>query len=75
MISAFVDECWTRYPSEDRIVVAMLQANVPSWKTLEACGFRRVWEGHLESSDPSDQGPSFIYVLGRPVDGHALPAR
>ncbi len=66
IVTALVDECWERYASEDRIVVALLQDNVASWKTLEACGFRRVWEGDLESTDPSDQGPSFIYVLDRP---------
>lgn len=76
VISAFVDECWERYPSEHRIVVAMQQDNAASWKALEACGFRRVWEGRLESSGPSDEGPSFIYVRGRPGPDPdtALPA-
>ncbi len=65
MIASFVDECWRRYPSEDRIVVAVQQDNVASWKALEGAGFRRAWAGDLESSDPSDQGPSFVYVTLR----------
>ncbi len=65
MISRFAAECWRRYPSEDRIVVALQQDNVGSWKALAAAGFRRVWEGDIESSDPSDRGPSFVYVADR----------
>ncbi len=65
MISEFVGDCWRRYPLEDRIVVVLQQANAASWKALEASGFRRVWEGQFESTDPSDRGPSFLYVLGR----------
>ena len=65
MISGFAAECWSRHPSEDRIVVALQQDNVASWKALEAAGFRRAWEGDIESSDPSDRGHSFIYVVAR----------
>jgi aminoglycoside 6'-N-acetyltransferase len=65
MISRFVDSCFLHYPSEDRIVVGLQQDNVASWKALQAAGFRRAWAGDLESSDPSDQGPSYIYVLER----------
>jgi aminoglycoside 6'-N-acetyltransferase len=65
MISQFVHDSWRRYPSGNRIAVAVQQDNVASWKALEAAGFRRAWEGHLESSDPSDRGPSFMYVVDR----------
>ncbi len=65
LISGFVAESWNRYPSAERIVVAVQQGNVASWKALEASGFRRVWEGELASSDPSDRGPSFIYIANR----------
>ena len=72
MISALVEECWERYAAENRIVVDVLEDNVASWKTLESCGFRRVWAGQLESSHPSDQGPSFIYVLDRPRPAQSI---
>ena len=65
MIARFAAECWSRHPSEDRIVVALQQDNVASWKALEAAGFRRAWDGDIESSDPSDQRPGFIYVVVR----------
>ncbi len=66
MISEFVLDSWRNYPSEDRVVVALQQENIASWKALEASGFQRVWAGELESSDPSDRGPSYVYVLDRP---------
>jgi aminoglycoside 6'-N-acetyltransferase len=65
MISQFVSSSWNRYPSAERIVVALQQRNIASWRALEASGFRRVWEGDLQSSDPSDRGPSFIYIANR----------
>jgi aminoglycoside 6'-N-acetyltransferase len=65
MIAEFATACWKRYPSADRITVAVQQDNLASWKALEASGFRRVWAGHLESDDPSDEGPSFVYVAHR----------
>jgi aminoglycoside 6'-N-acetyltransferase len=65
MISAFIVDSWRTYPAEDRIVVALQQDNIASWKALEAAGFRRSWAGELESTDPSDRGPSYVYVLDR----------
>jgi aminoglycoside 6'-N-acetyltransferase len=68
LIARFVDVSWERYRSADQIAVALQQDNVASWKALETCGFRRVWEGDLVSSDPSDRGPSFIYIADRNHD-------
>lgn len=68
MISQFADASWERYPSVDRITVALQQDNIASWKALEAAGFRRIWTGDLVSSDPSDRGPSFIYSVDRNRD-------
>jgi hypothetical protein len=66
MISQFADTCWVRYPSAGQITVVLQQDNVASWKALDASGFRRVWSGNIESSDPSDRGPSFIYIAEKP---------
>ena len=65
VISRFAEACLLRHPAERRIVVGLQQDNVASWRALEAAGFRRAWAGELESSDPSDEGPSFIYLLDR----------
>jgi aminoglycoside 6'-N-acetyltransferase len=68
IICQFVATCWERYPSEGEVVVAVQQENRASWRALETSGFRRLWEGDIESSDPSDEGPSFIYVGRRGDD-------
>jgi aminoglycoside 6'-N-acetyltransferase len=65
LISQFVADSLGRYPSAERIVVAVQQDNVASWKALETSGFRRAWAGKLMSSDPSDRGPSYIYIADR----------
>ena len=68
LIPRFVDASWKRYPSANRIAVALQQENIASWKALEAAGFRRAWAGDLLSCDPSDRGLSFIYIVERNQD-------
>jgi aminoglycoside 6'-N-acetyltransferase len=46
--------------------VAVQQENPASWRALEGAGFQRVWAGMLDSDDPSDQGPSYLYSMRRP---------
>lgn len=67
VISAFVEETWARYPDVPSVVVAVQQANRRSWRALEKAGFRRAWAGMLDSDDPSDEGPSYVYELARPA--------
>ncbi len=62
VIDAFVESTWRRYPSSSEIVVTVDQANRRSWRALEKVGFERTWAGEIESEDPSDAGPSFVYV-------------
>jgi aminoglycoside 6'-N-acetyltransferase len=62
IIDAFVESTWQRYPGALEIVVAVQQANGRSWRALEKAGFERTWVGNIESDDPSDVGPSFVYV-------------
>jgi aminoglycoside 6'-N-acetyltransferase len=54
---------WRPVPS---IVVTVQQDNRASWRVLERAGFQRVWAGELDSPDPSDQGPEYVYRRGRP---------
>lgn len=58
-------DTFSRYPDVDRVIVAMQQANRASWRALERVGFDRRWAGLLDSPDPSDAGPSYVYVLSR----------
>ena len=66
IIDAFARATWERYPELVAIVVAVQQANRQSWRALEKAGFQRDWSGTLESDDPSDAGPSYVYVRFRP---------
>ena len=65
-VARFTAETWARYPEIEVVAVAVQQANRRSWRALEKCGFRRTWAGELDSDDPSDAGPSFLYQLARP---------
>jgi aminoglycoside 6'-N-acetyltransferase len=47
------------------VVVTVQQDNPASWRVLEKAGFERVWAGELDSPDPSDTGPEYVYRLSR----------
>lgn len=64
-IRQLLGDTFSRYPDVDSVVVAMQQANRASWRALEHVGFKRRWAGLLDSPDPSDAGPSYIYVVNR----------
>jgi aminoglycoside 6'-N-acetyltransferase len=66
MIDAFVDLTWDRHPDITAVIVAVDQNNEASWHALEGAGFLRAWAGLLDSDDPSDQGPHYLYVRRRP---------
>ncbi|MDQ3573800.1 MAG: acetyltransferase [Actinomycetota bacterium] len=65
IIGRFVEDTWERYPELSAIVVPVQQANQRSWRALEKAGFERTWSGMLDSDDPSDEGPSHVYVRCR----------
>jgi len=64
-ISLFVADTFATYSDIEWIVVSMQQANRSSWRALERVGFTRRWAGLLVSPDPSDAGPTFVYVRHR----------
>jgi aminoglycoside 6'-N-acetyltransferase len=70
-ISLITAETFRRYPRADAIVAAPQQANVGSWRALERAGYQRWWSGLLESSDPADAGPAYLYGIRRPLSAPA----
>jgi len=64
-IREFTALVFERYPEIDLVGAAPQQANIASWKALENAGYERHWAGMLESDDPSDEGPAFVYVKHR----------
>jgi aminoglycoside 6'-N-acetyltransferase len=73
MIAAFVAHTFAALPGIDEVVVAVQQDNYRSWRAVEKAGFARVWSGVLASDDPSDAGPSFVYVHARVAGAPAEP--
>ena len=67
MIGEFLQDRWRRYPDATCSIVDVDPANAHSWRALEKNGYRAVWEGQLELSDPRDQGTSRVYRLDRPT--------
>jgi aminoglycoside 6'-N-acetyltransferase len=67
IIACFTDVTWERFPDVVAVVVAVQQANRRSCRALEKAGFERDWSGVLRSVDPSDAGPSHVYVRLRPI--------
>jgi aminoglycoside 6'-N-acetyltransferase len=65
MITKGSAEIWLQHPEIVAIVVAVQQDNRPSWRALEKAGYRRTWSGTIASGDPSDSGPSYVYLLDR----------
>ena len=64
-IRIFTADALARYPGANAVVAAPQQANLASWKALERAGFERAWAGQLESDDPGDAGPAYVYCLRR----------
>ena len=64
-ISAFTTMTLQRYRQADTVVAAPQQANVASWRALERAGYTRWWSGQLDSADPGDAGPAYLYGIRR----------
>ena len=65
-IARFAEETLATYRDVDAVCAVPQQANVASWRALEKAGFRRDRAVEkIESDDPADDGPAFIYVLTR----------
>ena len=66
MIERFSTQLFADLPEIDVIVVTPQADNLASCRALERAGYEHVWHGRLDSDDPSDAGPSAIYVRRRP---------
>jgi aminoglycoside 6'-N-acetyltransferase len=65
VIAAFSAHTFATAHGIEEIVVGVQQANRRSWRALEKAGYTRVFAGMIESDDPSDAGPSYVYVRRR----------
>jgi len=71
VVNAFTLATLDRHPEITCVAVAVQQDNRASWRALEKAGYDRVFTGMIRSSDPSDDGLSYVYVRRRPPAGAA----
>jgi aminoglycoside 6'-N-acetyltransferase len=65
-IRRFTADTFEVFSDVEAICAVPQQANVASWRALEKAGFRREQTvAKIESDDPADDGPAFIYVKRR----------
>ena len=65
MIAQAVRETWTVHPDAPVILVAVVAANVASWRALEKAGLERIAEGEMEPDNPVDEPLHYVYRAGR----------
>ena len=66
MIAAAVEETWKSYSDAPAVLVAVVAANVASWRALEKAGLTRVAEGPMPPDNPIDDPLHYIYRADRP---------
>jgi aminoglycoside 6'-N-acetyltransferase len=66
MIAAAVEDTWKACPRAPAVLVAVVAANVASWRALEKAGLRRVAEGAISPDNPVDDPLHYIYRADRP---------
>jgi aminoglycoside 6'-N-acetyltransferase len=66
MIAAAVEDTWNSYSDAPAVLVAVVAANVASWRALEKAGLKRVAEGLMSPDNPIDDALRYIYRVDRP---------
>lgn len=66
MIAAAIKDTWTAHPAAPAVLVAVVAANVASWRALEKAGLRRIAEGAMSPDNPVDDPRHYFYRCDRP---------
>lgn len=66
MIRAAVERVWAELPGTSTVLVAVVAANLASWRTLERAGLTRIAEGPLTPDNPVDGPLHYLYRADRP---------
>jgi aminoglycoside 6'-N-acetyltransferase len=67
LIKAAVEQTWTDYPDAPAVIVAVVAANIASWRALEKAGLMRVAEGPMTPDNPIDDPLHYVYRVDRPA--------
>jgi aminoglycoside 6'-N-acetyltransferase len=66
MIAAIIEDTWHAHPATPAVLVAVVAANVASWRALERAGLRRIGEGAMQPEHPADDPLHYVYRVDRP---------
>ena len=66
IIAMAVQSTWRDYPAAPAVLVAVVAANIASWRALEKAGLRRIAEGAMEPDNPVDDPLHYVYRVDRP---------
>lgn len=66
VIRHVVERTWADLPAATDVVVAVVAANVASWRAVERAGLPRVAEVDIEPDNPVDDPRHHVYRLPRP---------
>ncbi|MGV8964894.1 MAG: GNAT family N-acetyltransferase [Cellulomonas sp.] len=66
MIGAAIEKTWAEHPSVPVVLVAVVAANVASWRALEKAGMQRIAAGPMEPDNPIDDPLHYVYRIDRP---------
>lgn len=65
LIDAATVDIFGEFPQVRSVVAGVMVRNRRSWRALEKAGFDRLREQFLESDEPVDNGPGYLYVRHR----------
>lgn len=66
MIATVVADTWQTLPDASAILVAVVAANVASWRALEKAGLTRIAAGEMTPDNPIDDPLHYVYRIDRP---------
>ncbi len=66
MIAAAIEDTWRSYPDTPAVLVAVVAANVASWRALEKAGLQRIAQGAMSPDNPIDDPLHYVYRADRP---------
>ena len=69
LISMAVARTWRDHPDAPAVLVAVVAANVASWRALEKAGLRRIAEAAMTPDNPVDDPLHYVYRVDRPTVG------
>jgi aminoglycoside 6'-N-acetyltransferase len=65
LVATAVARTWTDHPEASTVLVAVVAANVASWRALEKAGLRRIAAGPMPPDNPVDDPLHYVYRIDR----------